>query len=125
MGTDACIFAKKAKQYFYFDRRYNFRPEELPEEQQERYHIGLGDTRWRKDGVRTPDSVPGLTAAEVLEHSRRNMLAWASEPDDSHRVYWNREIAAFAAQFPDDEFFVADDSVSPEHWDVAEEYGFV
>lgn len=110
MGVDACMFAKKAKRYYYFDRLYNI-------------NRGI----WAEDALTDDEFMEGdriyyklindksATAAEVRKLCELNLKGYKTTPDDD-RSGWIMNILEFVNKFPDDEFFVQTDHEQPPSW---------
>ena len=131
MGIDAAIFAKNARRFFYFDRSYNFLPGDLPKNLALRYHVWTMETEPHTkvfDVETALRVVKGLTSEEVQNHARFCQAEWKKSfvetNQDGHRISWNEKIEEFAKLFPDDRFFIADDSYEPS-WHDFKDAGFV
>lgn len=105
MGTDATIFAVKAKRYFYYDRDYNL--------------------------MDLDDAAP-LGVAQALEamidhrpvsaHDVRALLV--SSAGDSDHLGWRLAILRFVDAHPDDTFVRYTSSGTPDHYEMRERDGY-
>jgi hypothetical protein len=105
MGVDAHIYARKARKKFYFDRIHNIRHAELP---------GVGLETF--DAMRGAPPQRTCTSKEVRLLALVAKVLWLGDKDESQRRRANvcDAVGAFAAAFPDDEFFVVETSVMDE-----------
>lgn len=117
MGTDATLFARRARRAVYLDRLYDWRP-----------HGEAGEVlydklrgRCRGDGKASADDLIKLcgilmgeeAAAAVTDGEVRNGKSWL----------WQTCIA-FAKEHPNDQFFVQSDHDEPTWWDIEERGGY-
>jgi hypothetical protein len=117
MGTDATLFARRARRAVYLDRLYDWRP-----------HGEAGEVlydklrgRCRGDGKASADDLIKLcgilmgeeAAAAVTDGEVRNEKSWL----------WQTCIA-FAKEHPNDRFFIQSDHDEPTWWDIEERGGY-
>jgi hypothetical protein len=117
MGTDATLFARRARRAVYLDRLYDWRP-----------HGEAGEVlydklrgRCRGDGKASADDLIKLcgilmgeeAAAAVTDGDVRNEKSWL----------WQTCIA-FAKEHPNDQFFIQSDHDEPTWWDIEERGGY-
>lgn len=107
MGTDAAIFALKAKRHFYYDRDYNFAPScNMSDEAEELLEL--------------------LRAHKPLSaHQARLCLVLHESKDTgcSGHGYWRAAILRFVDAHSDDTFVRYTDSAEPSWHDVAAQTG--
>lgn len=117
MGVDACIFAKKANRYYYFDRLYNI---------QRGYWAADGDGKdvlsvveWRRaqDAYDKLTVEKNATQADVVELMQLNLKGYEHPcMADDNRSGWIKCILEFVKTFPDDEYCVRTDNEEPPSW---------
>lgn len=103
MGTDAAIFALKAKRHFYYDRDYNFVPVcNLSDEAQELVELVRAHT-------------------PLNPHQARLCLVLHGSEDTgcSGRAVWRAALLRFIDAYPSDTFVRYTDSAEPSWHDVA------
>lgn len=114
MGTDAAIFAVRAKRYFYYDRDYNLMSAQ------------------HSDAIET-----ALTALQdhrpIQAHDVRAVLVAHDDLYESaakgverlgHHLGWRLAILRFVDAHPDDTFIRHTDSAEPSWHDMAEQGGY-
>lgn len=104
MGVDACIFAKKAKRYFWFGRFHNIESFwNLPDSSE---ILRLDSI---KQELREQDN--NLTKDQILDFMKANKRGWLLDPiEDMHyHACFIDYVVDFIEAYPDDQFFVATD----------------
>lgn len=110
MGTDACIFAKKAKAFYYFDRFFNLM-------------CFVSDEPYEQITHRKLSEANPATAEEVKYVCRKNIEYWGEAgSQNSYKAEWNKRIIDFVNEFPNDEYFVVTDNEDPSCWDYDGRY---
>jgi hypothetical protein len=117
VGVDACIFAKKANRYYYFDRIYNIQRGYWAEDSDGKYALSDHEYKAAEDIYYKLTGDKSATQAEVLELMRLNLKGYAHESMASdNRSGWIECIIQFVNTFPDDEYSVISDHEEPPSW---------
>lgn len=105
MGVDACIFAKKSKKYFYFDRLSNIEK--------------FWDLQSYEDSSLTYDLLrkgKGVSALRTLKFLEETLGVWLKQEAAAEVVPhsgWIEQMITFVKAHKDDEFFVVTDHDEP------------